>query len=221
MMRSHSIQLVDVLPAIDDQKNYSPSVKEQRDRVLTMSEARDGITRINIALIWACALNYHEVVISLVNDDGANVNSRSFWGMKTALMFAAGNGHTEIVKFLLENNANPNAKDASGWTPLMKATKAGHQSCVELLLKYKAIVTPHVIVLAEEAKRNKIASKLHQAKPPTPEPAEINAAPVAQKPQAAEAASYGGLFSWFSRRSKHKAVISQATVGAVPVLMVR
>lgn len=45
----------------------------------------------------------------------------------TPLMFAAMRGHTDIVDFLLENQANVNAQDKiSGWTSLMQATYYGY-----------------------------------------------------------------------------------------------
>ena len=50
-------------------------------------------------------------------------------------MFAAMRGHTDIVDFLLENQANVNAQDKiSGWTALMQATYYGYSYYNELVL---------------------------------------------------------------------------------------
>jgi ankyrin repeat protein len=53
-------------------------------------------------------------------------------------MYAAGEGHTEIVKALLAKGANPNAKDMDGGTALMRATKRGHTKVANLLKKHGA-----------------------------------------------------------------------------------
>ena len=53
---------------------------------------------------------------------GANINAVTPSG-RTPLMFATGYGHINIVRFLLENGANVNAKDTfKGWTVLMFST---------------------------------------------------------------------------------------------------
>ena len=49
----------------------------------------------------------NNVVIALSN--GANVNFKSYYG-RTALIYASINGYTEIVKILIENGADINAK---------------------------------------------------------------------------------------------------------------
>ncbi|EFO61177.1 Kinase, NEK [Giardia lamblia P15] len=51
----------------------------------------------------------------------------------TALMYAARNGHTEVVKLLMKHECG--MKNTFGWTGLMYAAKNGHQDCVELLLE--------------------------------------------------------------------------------------
>lgn len=53
----------------------------------------------------------------------------------TALHLAAEKGYTEIVKKLLAEGADPDAKNAQGETPLLLATKGGHKEIVDLLLK--------------------------------------------------------------------------------------
>ena len=44
----------------------------------------------------------------------------------TDLMFAAKEGHTEIVKLLLAKGANPRAQAEGGWTPLTWAAWGGN-----------------------------------------------------------------------------------------------
>ncbi len=53
-------------------------------------------------------------------------------------MLASGNGHTNVVKMLLENNAQVDLQDNKGWTPLMLASQGNHFEVVKMLLKSKA-----------------------------------------------------------------------------------
>ncbi|XP_074980924.1 IQ motif and ankyrin repeat domain-containing protein 1 isoform X3 [Caretta caretta] len=56
----------------------------------------------------------------------------------TPLSEAAGGGHPNAVKLLIENGANPNCKGAFGRTPLYRAAFGGHMAAVETLLQYGA-----------------------------------------------------------------------------------
>ncbi|MDQ3686383.1 MAG: ankyrin repeat domain-containing protein [Acidobacteriota bacterium] len=52
-----------------------------------------------------------------------------------SLNLAAGAGHLEVVKFLLEKGANVNVRDGHGdGTPLMSAAWSGHKEIVKLLI---------------------------------------------------------------------------------------
>lgn len=59
-------------------------------------------------------------------------------GECTALSLAASNGHADVLRYLLEQGADPHQilKDSS--TCLLEASKNGHTNCVEILLDYKA-----------------------------------------------------------------------------------
>lgn len=66
------------------------------------------------------------------------VNSVGIRG-ETALIAAAREGHTPVVKYLLEQGgADPNIRDAEGWTALMEAAANGHLTIVDLLLMHGA-----------------------------------------------------------------------------------
>lgn len=56
----------------------------------------------------------------------------------TPVMIASANGHFEIVKFLLEHGANPNAQNRFGRTPIMFATRYHNKRIIEILLQYGA-----------------------------------------------------------------------------------
>jgi len=92
--------------------------------------------------------NFTEIAALLITN-GALVNSRMIDG-KTALYEATSgtdessktNGKKEIVKHLLENNADPSIGDLSGRTPIHWASFYGHSDVVELLLRHGADPSP-------------------------------------------------------------------------------
>jgi ankyrin repeat protein len=53
----------------------------------------------------------------------------------TALSEAACQGHIDVVKFLLENGADPNALNDNGRSPLWRASFNGHVEVVQALLE--------------------------------------------------------------------------------------
>jgi serine/threonine protein kinase/ankyrin repeat protein/formylglycine-generating enzyme required for sulfatase activity len=82
---------------------------------------------------------------------GANVNPQSGAAHMidtTPLMFASSQGDVEMVKFLIDRQADVKATNASGQTALHFAAQHGHRSVVELLLNANADVN----ALTREAK---------------------------------------------------------------------
>ncbi len=55
---------------------------------------------------------------------------------QTALSTAAEYGRAKTVKFLLENGADANCRDATKFTPLMKAAMLGHKPVVYMFLQH-------------------------------------------------------------------------------------
>lgn len=70
--------------------------------------------------------------------DSANVNTKTTQEGVTPLMYAAERGHTDIVKVLLYNKANPNLAPKSGRTALISAAINNHPEIVYNLLLYGA-----------------------------------------------------------------------------------
>jgi len=54
----------------------------------------------------------------------------------TPLMYAAGLGHYDIVKFFLEHDCNPHHKNRKGERAVEMAEQAGHKKCAEILQRY-------------------------------------------------------------------------------------
>jgi ankyrin repeat protein len=81
--------------------------------------------------------------IQLLLDSGANVNMRQHNGM-TPLMIACKEGSEKIVEELIKRNADINAQDVMGWTPLIWSvhhSKHGEMEIILLLLNAGADAT--------------------------------------------------------------------------------
>jgi hypothetical protein len=63
-----------------------------------------------------------------------NVNAIGGFFRRTALHFAAEEGHKEIVELLITHNADLNKKTSNGWAALHFAAEEGHKEVAELLI---------------------------------------------------------------------------------------
>jgi hypothetical protein len=98
-----------------------------------ISIAEVGVSDKNAQLIIAAKDGDLPAVQNLLTND-ALVNAKNYGA--TALWMAAEEGHTEIVRLLLERGADANTKeDISGFTALMSASVNGHTEIVALLLE--------------------------------------------------------------------------------------
>mmetsp|Transcript_7562 Transcript_7562/g.9108 ORF Transcript_7562/g.9108 Transcript_7562/m.9108 type:complete len:158 (-) Transcript_7562:332-805(-) len=89
----------------------------------------------------AAARNGDLVSIIRFLREGVDVNATSLKG-DTALFWAACEGHTKIVKLLLDQDridVNMKTKNNIEWTPLMAASVYGKGNIVQLLLKHPDI----------------------------------------------------------------------------------
>ncbi|XP_031335923.1 ankyrin repeat domain-containing protein 17-like isoform X2 [Photinus pyralis] len=85
------------------------------------------------ALTLACCGGFSEVADFLIKA-GADIEL----GASTPLMEAAQEGHLDLVKYLLENNANVRAQTQTGDTALTYACENGHTDVADLLLQFGA-----------------------------------------------------------------------------------
>jgi ankyrin repeat protein len=90
---------------------------------------RNGETALSIAAYLGRASYVRRLV-----DAGAEVN---FFGWPP-LVYAAYNGHTEIVDYLIGRGAEIDAKTENGSTALFFASRFGHIETVKALLKHRA-----------------------------------------------------------------------------------
>ena len=68
----------------------------------------------------------------LLLEKGADVKATDRDG-RTALIWAAQDGHEAVVRLLLEKGADVEAKDRDGRTALIWAAQGGHEAVVRLL----------------------------------------------------------------------------------------
>ena len=89
--------------------------------------------------MWAALNNHLDVLISLMNHQGINLNVQDR-SNHTALHFAAAHNHPAIVSQLLsDDNINANLKDnLNNNTPLTWAIYKNHHECVKILQDYGA-----------------------------------------------------------------------------------
>ena len=96
-----------------------PKFKEQRQRYFTQATMDGNISRMR-----------------LLHFAGANINSRSNGDMP--LFIAAGEGRTDVVRYLLAEGADVNAREKLGDTALTEASYYGHVALVKELLAHGA-----------------------------------------------------------------------------------
>ena len=124
-------------------------------RVLFQSCKGGSLATVQQLLTQHFDLRTH--INSLTDDDG-----------NPALMIASENGHTGIVKLLLQCGANVDHKNSRGWTALMKASENGDckLEIIDLLLAYDAQVDLQsnegytALMVAAQNSQVKVATKL-------------------------------------------------------------
>jgi ankyrin repeat protein len=113
-------------------------------------------------------------VVRYLADHGAEVNaSAANGGGYNALTGAVASGHTEIVRWLLQNGANPNHRYGTGYSPLLTAAANGHFEIVKLLLTHGADLHAttndgkSAVSLATERSHPAVVEFLHSYQPLT------------------------------------------------------
>ena len=88
-------------------------------------------------LLLSCDMGYSFLAAKLICLAKANVDARKErWPNYSCLMLASKNGREHVVKTLLENGANVNAKDGQGRGSVMLAVEMGREDIVKVLLSY-------------------------------------------------------------------------------------
>ncbi|KAM0823535.1 hypothetical protein ACQ4PT_070810 [Festuca glaucescens] len=95
----------------------------------------------NTALHWAASRGCLESCRFLVEESGLDVNAVSKLGM-TPMSYAAHEGKTQVIRYLLDRGVDPAMSDERGTTPLHNAALQGHCEVVRLLLSEGVPVDP-------------------------------------------------------------------------------
>jgi ankyrin repeat protein len=95
-------------------------------------------TRHGDTALLMASLGGHLDVVKLLVSAGAPVQGKQGW---QPIHYAAFNGATDVVRYLLQHGAQKNALAPNSYTPLMLATRNGHAETVSALLSEGADVT--------------------------------------------------------------------------------
>ena len=98
---------------------------------------RNPITGVS-AVAAASAEGHTDVIRYLVKMGKADVNLRDLAG-HTPIFYAVEKDQPQALQTLLSLGANPNAKDNSGVTALMRASAKDYKNCQKILLRQKGI----------------------------------------------------------------------------------
>ena len=93
-------------------------------------DLRDSTNRT--AFMFACT-GPNLKLISLLHRRGAKINDIDSHESWTPLMFAAAEGHRDVVRFLLDNGADPRAADVDGETAAQFAYSRGFPEVAQMI----------------------------------------------------------------------------------------
>ncbi|VDK77122.1 unnamed protein product, partial [Anisakis simplex] len=92
-------------------------------------------SKLGISPLMLAAMNGHAPATKLLLERGSDINAHIETNRNTALTLACFQGRTEVVRLLLEYNANVEHRAKTGLTPLMEAANGGYVDVGELLLR--------------------------------------------------------------------------------------
>lgn len=123
------------------------AVRALLDQNVDVNSAQgDGTT----ALHWA-AYSGNTELARLLLARRADLAAKTRLGAFTPLMLAARNGHSDIIRLLLDAKGEPNAANANGTTPLMLAAAAGKADAVAMLIERGADVNARDVTNGQTA----------------------------------------------------------------------
>ncbi|KAL2856481.1 hypothetical protein BJY01DRAFT_203439 [Aspergillus pseudoustus] len=134
---------LDMLRPLDEIARGLPSQMEFENRRSTPVDIPNGFPlSFSTPPLWSVAANGHldlvEEVLAKKNEELEKADKDG----RTALSWAAGNGHLEIAKRLLQANAKSDGGDSEDRTPLSWAAGNGHEKLVELFVQDETGLLP-------------------------------------------------------------------------------
>jgi len=134
----------------------------EKDAALARSYSPDGFPVVALAAVFG-----NLEITKYLHAKGADINAAATNGSGyNALSGAVTSGHTEIVKWLLENGAEPNYRYSNDYSPLLNAAANGHLEILKLLqacgadLHARTSDGKNALGYAEERKHTAIAEYL-------------------------------------------------------------
>ncbi|MBU0585888.1 ankyrin repeat domain-containing protein [Candidatus Micrarchaeota archaeon] len=91
-------------------------------------------SKLELKFLRAAVDNDMNTLIECINQ-GVNVNATDGVLEWNALMYAANNGHLEVVRMLIDKGADIHAKNISRWNAIMHAANSGSAEIIALLLE--------------------------------------------------------------------------------------
>lgn len=118
--------------------DYDPQKARERAGSAELQEAATAKTAAFVESLRRC--DFLSVVDNVA--DGVDFNCKDIRGRSPLMIVAAANieGSVELVKFLLEAQAHPEARDLDGNTALMHACRNSNMRVVKRMLKSKAAI---------------------------------------------------------------------------------
>ncbi|CAJ0574622.1 unnamed protein product, partial [Mesorhabditis spiculigera] len=92
-------------------------------------------SKLGISPLMLAAMNGHSEATKVLLERGSDINAQIETNRNTALTLACFQGRTEVVRLLLQFNANVEHRAKTGLTPLMEAANGGYTEVGELLLE--------------------------------------------------------------------------------------
>ena len=127
------------LEVVDYLLNQGSRVDDCSEDGLSKSQysTRNNAQKLTLAACLSVAsMSGHLAIVELLIKKGANINARSIspedW---TPAVFAADEGHTEVLQALLSHGADPNVLTSDGDTILELAMEKGHLTTAKVLLE--------------------------------------------------------------------------------------
>ncbi|CAJ0933075.1 unnamed protein product, partial [Mesorhabditis belari] len=91
-------------------------------------------SKLGISPLMLAAMNGHKDATRILLERGSDINAQIETNRNTALTLACFQGRTEVVRLLLQYNANVEHRAKTGLTPLMEAANGGYTEVGDLLL---------------------------------------------------------------------------------------
>ena len=150
-----STPVVNQLVALTDIRKAQATVASDRELILGQVASGRGAAAVNASVrgailgafscahfpeVAAAACGEPEALAQLISGGSAALEQPRGWVQQTALHAAAGGGYTECVSRLLDAGANPEARNVSGRSPLMRAAMGGHVGALNALLRHERCV---------------------------------------------------------------------------------